>query len=91
VGRWSDGRIGTVRGTRAGAHSYGFTAFCEKKVVPTSINATYVYRELLKNVVRMFETGEPPIDPMITVEIVAFIEAAIRSANNHGTETQLDG
>ena len=38
TGRWKDGRLGTLRGTRAGSHSYGFTAFGEKKVVPVTIS-----------------------------------------------------
>jgi len=25
VGRWQDKRIGSIRGTRAGTHAYGFT------------------------------------------------------------------
>jgi len=84
VGRWEDGRVGTMRGTRAGAHSYGFTAFCEKQVVQRSINAAYIYRELLKRIVRMFETGENPVDIEETLEIVAFIEAARLSAEKGG-------
>lgn len=90
VGRWSDGRLGSVRGVRKGPHNYGFTAFCEKKIIATSINASHIYRELLKEIVKMFETGQPPIDPMIPVEIVAFIEAGIKSANNHGVQTRLE-
>ena len=84
TGTWPDGRVGTVRATRAGTHSYGFTAFCEKKVISSSINAGLIYRELLKRVVKMFETGKPPIDIRETLEIVAFIEAAIISANRNG-------
>lgn len=89
TGAWKDGRIGTVRATRAGAHSYGFTVFCEKKVVPASINAGFIYRELLKRIVRMFETGEPPIDIRETLEIVAFIEAATASAKRDGERVPL--
>ncbi len=84
TGLWKDGRIGTMRGTRKGAHSYGFTAFCEKRVVVKPINAAYIYRELLKVIVKMFETKRAPLDPQETIEIVAFIESAIESANNHG-------
>lgn len=84
VGVWDDGRIGTVRGTRAGAHGYGFTVWGEKGVRTGGINAGYIYRELLKNVVAMFTTGEPPLDPRVTVEIVAFIEAAMKSAELGG-------
>ena len=84
IGRWKDGRLGTVRGTRRGAHSYGFTAFCEKSVVARTMNTNYIYRELLKRIVTMFETGRPPIDLSETLEIVAFIEAAITSAQKEG-------
>jgi virulence factor len=89
TGAWKDDRMGTLRATRAGAHSYGFTAFCEKKVVPASINAGLIYRELLKRIVRMFETGKPPIDIRETLEIVAFIEAAMVSAKQGGERVPL--
>ncbi len=88
-GLWDNGRIGTFRGTRAGAHSYGFTAFCEKSVQQASINAGYIYRELIKRVVEMFETGKPPIDIEETIEIVAFIEAVKQSAQNNGQKVAL--
>ena len=90
TGSWEDGRIGTLRATRAGAHSYGFTAFCEKKVVPSSINAGFIYRELLKRIVKMFETGKPPIDIKETLEIIAFIEAAMESARRDGERIALN-
>ena len=89
VGRWADGRIGEMRGTRAGAHSYGFTAWCEKEVVTTSINAGYVYRELLKRMVAMFETRQAPLDINVTIELVAFIEAAMHSAQQGGATVKL--
>lgn len=91
VGRWADGRTGAVRGTRKGSHSYGFTTFCEKRTISASIDATFIYRELLKRVVDMFTSGRPPIEPSVTVEIVAFIEAAMRSAENHGNQTRVEG
>ncbi|HIM12727.1 TPA: gfo/Idh/MocA family oxidoreductase [Candidatus Poribacteria bacterium] len=87
-GLWYDGRIGTLRGIRKGQSGFGFTAYCEKSIVRTSINANFIYRELLRKIVKMFETGESPIDISESVEIVAFIEAAARSANNHGSKTE---
>ncbi len=89
TGAWKDGRIGTLRATRAGAHSYGFTAFCEKKVVGTAINAGAIYSELLKRIVKMFETGESPLDIRETLEIIAFIEAALVSAKQDGKRVPL--
>ncbi len=89
TGAWKDGRVGSVRATRAGAHSYGFTAFCEKRVINTSINAGAIYRELLKRIVDLFETGKPPIELSETVEIIAFVEAVMTSAKRDGERTQL--
>ena len=89
VGRWADERIGSVRGTRAGSHAYGFTAWCENQVRSAEIDSQYIYRELLKRIVQMFQTGQPPVPPNETVEIVAFIEAAMKSAQLQGQATRL--
>lgn len=89
VGRWRDGRLGTVRGTRKGSYAYGFTVWCEKKVHSASINTAYIYRELLKRIVEMFQTGKPPLDIKETLEIVAFIEAALESAKRGGEEMEV--
>jgi virulence factor len=89
TGAWSGGRVGTVRCTRAGAHSYGFTAFCEKRVVSASINAGFIYLELLKQIVKMFETGKSPVDIRETLEIIAFIEAVMVSSRQNGTRVPL--
>jgi len=91
VGRWADGRLGAIRGTRAGTHAYGFTAWCENEVRARPINASYIYRELLKKVVGMFESGIAPLDIEESVEIVAFIEAAAQSAQSNGQPTPLLG
>lgn len=88
TGYWNDGRIGTVRGVRKGASGYGFTAFCEKKVVQTTINANYIYRELLKRITEMFRTGKAPLDIRETLEITAFIEGAIHSAARDGRKIE---
>jgi len=90
TGAWKDGRIGSVRGIRQGSGGYGFTAFCEKGIKQSSINAGYIYRELLKKIIEMFETGKTPVEPSETIEIVAFIEAAIKSENNNGAKTKLE-
>lgn len=86
VGVWHDGRIGVFRGIRKGALGYGFTAFCEKAVVSSSIDMRYIYRELLKKIVEMFQTHKMPIDPKETVEIMAFMEASIKSAEKGSDE-----
>jgi hypothetical protein len=40
---------------------------------------------LLKKVVEFFQTMKAPLEIEVTVEIMAFIEAALKSAANHGT------
>ncbi|MEM2612915.1 MAG: Gfo/Idh/MocA family oxidoreductase [Nitrososphaerota archaeon] len=90
LGVWRDGRVGIFRGMRKGPYSYGFTAFCERGIVSSSINTQYIYRELLKRVIDMFRTREMPVAPEETIEIMAFIEAALKSANGESKEIKLD-
>ena len=89
TGLWEDGRLGTMRGTRAGAHSYGFTVWGEKQVESHSIGTGCIYRELLKRIVQFFQTGEAPVDIHTTVEIMAFMEAALKSAEQGGASVPL--
>jgi hypothetical protein len=89
TGIWADGRVASVRGLRAGAHDYGFTLFGDKKSTTQGVSQKFIYRELLKQIVKMFETRALPIDPRETLEIVAFIEAARKSADAGGAVTTL--
>jgi predicted dehydrogenase len=89
TGAWSDGRIGSVRGIRSGKADYGFTVFGEKGVSSQGVGTRYIYRELLKKIVTMFETRQLPIDLRETLEIVAFIEAARQSAEGRGSTIDL--
>jgi len=84
TGQWKDGRVASVRGIRSGRSDYGCVAFTEQGVRPVPIGTTYIYRELLKKIVEMFKTNKAPLDIHVTLEIIAFIEAAFKSANNHG-------
>jgi predicted dehydrogenase len=89
VGQWADGRIGTVRGTRRGSYAFGFTAFCERQVVPAAIDFRYCYRELLKVIVQMFESRAWPLSDEQLIEPIAFQEAALQSAQHGGRATRL--
>jgi predicted dehydrogenase len=84
TGQWSDGRIASVRGIREGASGYGFTAFTEKGIQTVTVRTDVIYRELLKKVVEFFKTGRSPVPTDTMIEIIAFIEAANKSGNNHG-------
>ena len=85
TGVWSDGRVASVRGIRAGASAYGFTLFGSKGVSTQGVSTQFIYRELLKQIVKLFETRQLPIDLRETLEIVAFIEAAKTSADSGGS------
>jgi predicted dehydrogenase len=89
VGIWRDGRIGVFRGMRRGPHSYGFTAFYESSIVCSSIDTQHIYRELLKKVVEMFQTRKMPINPEETIEIIAFLEASLKSTVENSREVYL--
>jgi virulence factor len=89
TGQWHDGRLATVRGIRSGKRAYGCLAFTEQGVRAVPIGTVYIYRELLKKIVEMFQTGRAPLDIAVTVEIIAFIEAALRSGHNHGAGENL--
>ncbi|MFO0950437.1 MAG: Gfo/Idh/MocA family oxidoreductase [Isosphaeraceae bacterium] len=89
TGLWSDGRVASIRGIRAGAAAYGFTVFGQKGVATQPVSTQYIYRELLKQIVKLFETRTPPIDLRETLEIVAFIEAARTSADAGGKPVEI--
>ena len=84
TGQWKDGRAATVRGIRSGNAGYGFTAFSEKGIKHSVLDTGTTYRELVKQVVLFFETKKAPVDLSVTIEMMAFIEAALKSAANHG-------
>ncbi len=90
TGYWSGGRLGSVHGIRSGTRAYGFVAFCEKAVRHVAIESKdyRFYRDLLKQVIRFFETGQPPVDIDETLRIMAFIEAAGVSGRSCGVPTR---
>lgn len=90
VGMWADGRLGTMRGTRAGAHEYGVTVFGSEKVVPVERSRTVpLYAPLLREIVAFFGSGQAPVPLSETLEIMAFMQAALMSARQ-GREVLLE-
>lgn len=88
VGTWEDNRLGTFRGTRSGTHGYGGTAYGEKG---NAVLGPYGgYNPLLEQIVKFFDTGQPPVSAEETIEIFAFMEAADESKRQGGKPVTLD-
>ena len=83
VGVWKDGRIGTVRGLRAGKEMYGLLVFGEKTVQCLSPSETS-YVPLVQKIMEFFQTRTAPVPNSETLEIMAFIEAAEQSRKQGG-------
>lgn len=86
VGVWDDGRIGTFRGTRAGRHGYGATIFGSQAIVTVDGHS---YKGMIEEIVRFFQTGEPPIGVEEMLETLAFMEAADESIRQGGATVPL--
>jgi predicted dehydrogenase len=88
VGVWGDGRIGTFRGLRDGAHGYGATVFGDKGIAPSG--GYEGYKPLVVEIVKFFKTGTPPVTPEETIEIYAFMEAADESKRQGGKPVSIE-
>jgi hypothetical protein len=89
VGKWKDGRVGTIRGIRDGKRDYGAVAFGAKENMATPIPMKHDYRNLLVEIVKFFQTGTPPIPPEETLEMMAFMEAADLSKARGGAAVMM--
>ena len=87
VGVWSDDRVGTFHGMRAGSKGYGGTAFGEKEIRP--IGPYGGYRPLVVEIAKFFRSGEVPINPAETIELYAFMQAAAESKKQDGRAVQI--
>jgi hypothetical protein len=88
VGRWKDGRIGTVRALRPYS-DYGAVVFRPKQILESPSRPADSYRPLLVEVMKFFETGQPPVPNQETLEIFAFMDAAQRSKDEGGKPLRL--
>ena len=77
TGVWSGGRIGTFRGIRDGMAGYGGTAFGKNGI--SSLGKYDGYRPLVIEIVKFYQTGQPPVSAEETIDLYAFMEAADES------------
>jgi hypothetical protein len=88
-GIWPSGHVSAVRGVREGSYGMGFVAHYTKGHAAFHVEGAAFYREMLKAVVTMFETGEPPIPYVEMREIIAFVVAAEASRKAGGVPATL--
>jgi virulence factor len=89
TGQWSDGRIGTVRGNRTSASSYGFVAFCDAGPISKVVSTRFAYRNLCQAIVSSFENKVPTVSHESNLDVVKFILAAIESEKNNGATVKM--
>lgn len=83
VGRWKDGRVGSVRALRPYG-SYGAVVFKGKETLQSDPKAAIGYRPMVVEIVKFFETGVVPVPTEESLEIFAFMDAALRSKQAGG-------
>jgi len=83
AGRWKDGRIGTVRAARPYG-PYGAVVFRGREALQSDPNAPVGYRDMVVEIVRFFQTGVVPVPVEESLEIFAFMDAALRSKQSGG-------
>jgi hypothetical protein len=88
VGRWRNGRIGSVRALRPTA-DYGAVVFRPGEVRQSRPKIRAEYGPLLEKIAEFFRTGIPPVSNEETLEIFAFLDAAQRSKESGGRPVRL--
>jgi hypothetical protein len=90
VGRWGDGRIGTVNAVRPYS-DYGAVVIRGREVVESRPNSSAAadYRSLVVQIVKFFQTGAPPVANEETLEMFAFMDAAQKSKEQGGKAVSL--
>lgn len=84
IGRWSDGRLGAIRGNRKGNKQFGGFIHRASNSIPAVQEASDkpYYACLLEQIMNMYDSGVSPVDFDETLEIIRFIEAANESRDS---------
>lgn len=89
TGRWRDGRLATLRGSRAGATAYGAVAFCEHAVLSQPISTYDAYTNCCREIVRAFTEARPLVAHAELREVTRFALTALESEQTAGTRLSL--
>ncbi|WP_437202271.1 Gfo/Idh/MocA family protein [Planctomicrobium sp. SH664] len=88
TGQWKDGRIATYRGTRDGRSSFGALVFGKSGNEYSEVPVDYSL--LVEQIVKFFRTNTSPVNPVESLEILAFMDAADESRRQGGVPVKLD-
>ena len=89
TGKWKDGRTGVVQ-TLKPYGGYGAVVFRKGgKIVQSPDKPKAGYEELVRQIVKFFETKQTPVPNAVTIEIMSFMDAAQRSRDNAGRPAKL--
>lgn len=86
VGVWKGGRIGTFRDLRGGKTDFTTIVYGKNKMITAKSSG---YAPLLKQIVKFFQTGNPPVPSEETIEIYAFMSAADESHAQGGAPVSI--
>jgi len=88
VGRWADGRLGAVRGNRAGMNSFGGTIHRKTGSRAFEVSTgNNLYAGLLEKIIPFFAGETEVVSAQEMVEVIAFLDAANRSRKSQKWET----
>ncbi|WP_345735295.1 Gfo/Idh/MocA family protein [Prosthecobacter algae] len=90
TGRWEGDRLGTLHAIHAlpmGSPNYKLTRFGQKGVVEQKNQGDYT--PLLREIIKFFQSRQPPVTRAQTLEIYAFLEAAEQSKSQNGKPISL--
>ena len=89
VGTWKDARIGEIRRLRSSPRQYGALVFGAKRIA-VSGTPDGSYRPVVQEIVQFFQTGQAPVNPEESLEVLEFMEAADRSKERNGAPVALE-
>ncbi len=84
LGIWKDGRLGMFVATN------GYGAVVQGTTKSGDVGTYDSYEPLVKEIVKFFQTGKPPVDAKETLEILAFMEAADESQRHKGAPVEIE-
>lgn len=87
TGLWSGGRAGTLHAIHEGANAYELIRFGDAQVFEQKTEGEYT--PMLREIVKFFQTRQPPVSARQTLEIYAFMEAAEESKRRDGARVTL--